>query len=99
MAQGSTEPRVRGWAFRAHGLDGFFIHRLGHGLGLAVHEAPSVDGGNSDRFEVGDAVTVEPGIYHPEWGGIRIEDDVVVTPEGPEILTRSPKAVEAVVLP
>ncbi|MBT9281969.1 MAG: Xaa-Pro peptidase family protein [Hydrogenibacillus schlegelii] len=86
-------------ALRAHGLDGFFIHRLGHGLGLAVHEAPSVDGGNSDRFEVGDAVTVEPGIYHPEWGGIRIEDDVVVTPEGPEILTRSPKAVEAVVLP
>lgn len=63
--------------------DGFtgFIHSTGHGVGLAIHEAPSL-GGVDCRLREGDVVTVEPGLYYPEYGGIRIEDTVVVTRDG-----------------
>ncbi len=63
--------------------DGFtgFIHSTGHGVGLAIHEAPSL-GGVDCRLREGDVVTVEPGLYYPEHGGIRIEDTVVVTRGG-----------------
>src|SRR3989344_2750212 len=64
-----------------------FIHSLGHGLGLDVHETPSISSNSSDILEVGNVITIEPGLYYPEYGGIRLEDVLVVVPEGYELLT------------
>jgi Xaa-Pro dipeptidase len=77
----------------AAGLGAYFIHRVGHGLGLDGHEDPSLDPGSSQVLEEGMVVTVEPGVYIPGWGGVRIEDDVVVEATGGRLLTladRSP---------
>jgi Xaa-Pro aminopeptidase len=66
-------------------------HGLGHGVGIEVHEAPRLAKTSEDTLEAGDAVTVEPGIYLPGEFGVRIEDLVIVTDDGPEILTRFTK--------
>ncbi len=71
----------------AAGFGEHFIHRTGHGLGLDVHESPSVVAGNETLLEPGMVFTIEPGIYLEGWGGVRIEDDVVVTATGCESLT------------
>jgi Xaa-Pro aminopeptidase len=73
-------------------MQGFF-HGTGHGLGLEIHEAPRV-GGVSDILQEGQVVTVEPGLYYLDAGGIRIEDDVLITKTGCEILTTFPRQFE-----
>ena len=73
------------------GLGPAFGHGLGHGVGLEVHEAPGLNSKSKEHLETGMVVTVEPGIYLANWGGIRIEDLVVVRNGRPEILTRTPK--------
>jgi Xaa-Pro aminopeptidase len=73
------------------GYEGKFGHGLGHGVGLAIHEGPRVSHSSEDTLAEGAVVTVEPGIYIPEWGGVRTEDMVVITDDGCRILTQSPK--------
>jgi Xaa-Pro aminopeptidase len=69
-----------------------FGHSLGHGIGLDVHEMPRLARKQENKLQANMVVTVEPGIYIPGWGGIRIEDDVLVTETGHEVLTSLPKA-------
>jgi Xaa-Pro aminopeptidase len=80
------------------GFGAFFDHGLGHGLGLDIHEAPRLRKESTITLLPGMVVTVEPGIYLPDWGGIRIEDDVLVTPDGCEVLSQVPKALDSVTI-
>ncbi len=82
----------------AAGFGGFFDHGLGHGIGMEIHEGPRIRKGSPDVLEPGNVVTVEPGIYLPGWGGIRIEDDVLVTDDGCEVLSRLPKGIDSVAI-
>jgi len=75
----------------AHGYGEFFGHGLGHSLGLAIHEPPALSRLNEQPLPLGAIETIEPGIYVPEWGGIRIEDMVLLEAEGTRVLTGSPK--------
>lgn len=68
-----------------------FSHGLGHGVGLQIHEAPGINSAAAGRLRGGAVVTVEPGVYLPDRGGVRIEDTLVVGDTGPELLTRFPK--------
>lgn len=68
-----------------------FVHGTGHGVGLDIHEAPTVGDGLTDPLREGQVVTVEPGVYLPEHGGVRIEDTVLVTADGCRPLTHAPK--------
>ena len=77
------------------GYGAYFNHGLGHGLGMDIHEAPRLRKEADAPLRPGMVVTVEPGIYLPDWGGVRIEDDVLVTPDGCEVLTHVPKALDA----
>jgi len=78
------------------GYGEFFIHRTGHGIGLEAHEPPFIRGDNPLVLEPGMTFTVEPGIYLPGRGGVRIEDDVLVTAEGVESFTMYPRHLEVI---
>jgi Xaa-Pro aminopeptidase len=80
----------------AAGFGDYFGHGLGHGIGLQVHEAPSLRPNSDHVLQPGMVVTVEPGIYLPGQGGVRIEDDVLVTPDGCEVLTHVAKDPETI---
>lgn len=73
------------------GFGKYFGHGLGHGIGLDIHEAPRLGVNQSLALEPGMVVTIEPGIYLPDVGGVRIEDDVLVTKSGHELLTSAAK--------
>jgi Xaa-Pro aminopeptidase len=82
----------------AAGYGDLFTHSTGHGLGMQVHEAPMLRPAAEAVLEAGMVVTVEPGIYVPGWGGVRIEDDVLVTADGCELLTHVPKDLSAMMV-
>ncbi len=76
---------------REGGFGDAFIHRLGHGIGLEAHEDPYLVAGNDERLEAGNAFSIEPGIYLPGRFGIRIEDIVVCTDDGLDVLNEAPR--------
>ncbi|TFE00928.1 M24 family metallopeptidase [Jeotgalibacillus salarius] len=78
------------------GYGDYFPHRLGHGLGLNVHEFPSITSESDFVLEEGMTFTIEPGIYVPKVAGVRIEDDVLVTKDGYETLTKFPKTLQTI---
>lgn len=75
----------------AAGLSEYFVHGTGHGVGMDIHEAPAVSSASTDTLVAGHVVTVEPGVYLPGLGGVRIEDTVVVTDDACRPLTGTPK--------
>jgi Xaa-Pro aminopeptidase len=76
---------------RDAGWEEAFVHGTGHGVGLDIHEGPRVAATSDARLTAGNVVTVEPGVYLPEHGGVRIEDTILVTSEGSRTLSRAPK--------
>ncbi len=75
----------------AAGYGNYFTHRTGHGVGLDAHEAPFMVAGDKTVLQPGMTFTVEPGIYLPGLGGVRIEDDVVITADGAKSLSTFPR--------
>jgi len=81
---------------RGYGLDKAFVHSTGHGLGLEIHEPPRLGKKDKSRLKAGMAITIEPGVYIEGFGGIRIEDTVLVTEKGCEILTPTRKELRLI---
>jgi Xaa-Pro dipeptidase len=80
----------------AAGMGDKFFHRVGHGLGLEAHEDPSLDPGSATVLEAGMVFTIEPGVYISGWGGVRIEDDIVVERTGCRLLTKADRSLRVI---
>jgi Xaa-Pro aminopeptidase len=80
------------------GYGEYYIHSLGHGIGLEVHEPPSLSNRSKDKIEAGNVISNEPGIYLHGYGGVRIEDSVYVTKEKPINLTKFPKSLDEIIV-
>lgn len=76
---------------KSKGYGDYFTHGLGHGVGLDIHEKPMIISSSKDSIDIGAVFTIEPGIYIPNWGGVRIEDIYVMEENGSKVLTQSPK--------
>jgi len=87
----SDVDRVAREVLKKYGLDKYFIHSLGHGIGVECHERPSISPISEEKFESGNIITIEPGIYFRGRFGIRIEDDYLVTESGIQRLTSIPQ--------
>jgi len=94
-AKGCDVDRVARNIIEEAGYGENFVHSLGHGVGLEVHEPPSLSKTSEDILKTGNVVTNEPGIYIPGFGGVRIEDTVLITSTGPMKLTRFDKSLDA----
>jgi Xaa-Pro aminopeptidase len=79
-----------------HGFERAFVHSTGHGLGLEIHEPPRIGKKEKTALEKGMTVTIEPGVYLEGFGGIRIEDTVMVTEKGCEVLTPTLKELQVI---
>ena len=93
---GVEADRIARDVIEAAGFGDNFGHGLGHGVGVEIHEAPRLSTESSDTLEVGNVITIEPGIYLPGVGGVRIEDLAVVRQNGVEVLTSFPKELTLV---
>ncbi|MBI4789181.1 MAG: aminopeptidase P family protein [Chloroflexi bacterium] len=89
---------ARAVAEKSEFKDHAFQHGLGHGVGLQVHEAPRASKLSKDTYKANMTLTIEPGIYIPGWGGVRIEDLVVIHEDGVDVLTQSPKELKDMVV-
>jgi Xaa-Pro aminopeptidase len=76
---------------KSHNLDKEFVHSTGHGLGLEIHEAPKIGRQQKTKLQAGMAITIEPGVYVNGFAGVRIEDTVLVTENGCQVMTQTPK--------
>lgn len=90
LAYGELDGIARNY-LAEHDLADYFVHSLGHGVGLDIHEAPGLRATSQGILEIGQVVTIEPGLYIPGKTGCRVEDTVVVTPDGCRSLNRFPK--------
>jgi Xaa-Pro aminopeptidase len=94
--RGGDVDRVARRVLKAHGFDKYFVHSTGHGLGLEIHETPRLGKRDATYLEAGMVITIEPGAYIEGVGGVRVEDTVLVTESGCEILTPTPKELTIV---
>ncbi len=90
MTTGELDEVARAY-LRNLDLDQFFIHSLGHGVGLDIHESPTLRSGQTDLLRENQVITIEPGVYLPGQTGCRVEDTILLTTNGPEILNDFPK--------
>ncbi|WP_031514895.1 M24 family metallopeptidase [Desulfofalx alkaliphila] len=90
VAASAVDAAARG-VIERYGYADYFGHGTGHGVGLVIHEGPRLSPQDNTELQPGMVVTVEPGIYLPGWGGVRIEDILLVTEDGARILTKTPK--------
>jgi Xaa-Pro aminopeptidase len=81
---------------KGYGLDRAFVHSTGHGLGLEIHEGPRIGHKDKSKLQAGMAITIEPGVYLEGFGGIRIEDTVIVTDRGCDVLTPTSKELRVI---